>query len=406
MAVIVQKFGGTSLQTTDRINRIADRIIREQEKGTQLVIVVSAMGDATNRLVQLSGEVSSCTNGREMDLLLSTGEQMSSALMALALKEKGAEAIAMTGAQCGIETEYVYGNAKITAIHTERIQQQLDAGKIVVVAGFQGCAGNQEICTLGRGGSDTTAAALAAELKAERCDIFTDVDGVYSADPRYITGTKKHTAIDYDNLLTMAEMGAAVVHPRAVAHAKEHQVPLVVRSSFSDLEGTLVDPSRGSSTSSLVGLTIQKELSYLYLTGKMVKGHLFSEMTDSMGLWRRMIRSGNGEPGLMIKDKDLDQTLTWLNKNKERFGIHTIQHTSGGAAVHMVFRNPEEKRRQGSLMEDSLYWGEAVAIDGYPSVWSVSVSEDQVVDAAQSMYDAFFGHDVQQPNELQEAYGV
>lgn len=390
MAVIVQKFGGKSLQTTDRIKRLADRIIREQKKGNQLVIVVSAMGDATNRLVQLSGEVSSCREGRELDLLLSTGEQVSSALMALALIERGAEAIAMTGAQCGIETECVYGNANITAIHTEKIQQQLDEGKIVVVAGFQGCAGNQEICTLGRGGSDTTATALAAELMADRCDIFTDVDGVYSADPRYITGTEKHPAIDYDSLLTLAEMGATVVHPRAVAHAKEHQTPLVVRSSFSNDEGTMVDPSLRRFTPSLVGLTFQKELAYVHLTGEILEKNLLAEMSDSLGLWKGIIRSVNKEVGLMIKGKDLELALTWLEKNRWKFGIHTIQHKAGKAAVHMVFGSSEEKRKSASLLKEFLRFDEVLAVDCHPSVWSVSLSEEQVVEFAQKMYDAFF----------------
>jgi len=254
LARVVQKYGGTSLQSTERIRLIADRAIREQEKGTQLVIVVSAMGDATNQLVQLSGEVSSCATGREMDLLLSTGEQISCALLALAIQERGREAIALTGPQAGIETEDVHGDARITDVNTAKIQKELDAGKIVVVAGFQGCSKNQEICTLGRGGSDTTAAALAAELRADRCEIFTDVDGIYSSDPRYISGTRKHARLNYTHMLNLADLGAEVVHPRAVGHAQDHLIPIVVRSSFHEQEGTKVQHESGTA-SSVVGVT-------------------------------------------------------------------------------------------------------------------------------------------------------
>lgn len=393
MAIIVQKYGGSSLKSTERMNEIADRVIAEQKEGNQLVVVVSAMGDSTNRLLDLSSKVSSCLNGREKDLLLSTGEQMSSALMALALQEKGAEAIAMTGQQAGIEAEYVHGDARITTVHTSRIECALQNGKVVVVAGFQGCATNGEICTLGRGGSDTTAAALAAALEAERCDIFTDVDGIYDVDPRLIPNAKKHTAMDYDSMLAMAAMGAGVIHPRAVAHAKDHHIPLVVRSSFTDKEGTWIDHSRGLSSERVAGLTYQQNLCHLHLTGKIKKEEVLSRVADSVIIGTGPIPSENDVFILIMKEDDIEQTISQLKARKESLGIQTIQVITGRAAIHLVFADVEEKRKHETLLKgkDFPLLEDMLSINCRPSVWSVSLPEGKGVNMAQTIYDAFIG---------------
>ncbi|WP_160914861.1 aspartate kinase [Halobacillus litoralis] len=390
MAIIVQKYGGTSLQTTERIRQSADRIIGEHKKGNQLVVAVSAMGDATNHLEQLSCEVSSCTNGREKDLLLSTGEQVSCALMALALQEKGQAAIAMTGEQAGIEVEYLHGNARITAIDTDAIEKQMQKGKVVVVAGFQGAAANGEICTLGRGGSDTTAAALAAALKADRCEICTDVDGVYAADPRVIPDAGKYSTMDYDSLLTMAEMGAGVIHPRAVAHAKEYQVPLVIRSSFCEHSGTWI--SKDPSLPSVAGVTHQRSLCHLRLSGSSLKKEkLLRGMKDYGMIGTKQIHSHSDEFLLVIKEDDFNQAISWLNQSKDQLGIQTIQPEFQQSAIHLIFVNEEEKRMQTALLnEKKLMPLEGVhSIDTHPAVWSVSVPEEHGMDLARRLYAAF-----------------
>ncbi|SFG15620.1 aspartate kinase [Halobacillus alkaliphilus] len=389
MARVVQKYGGTSLQTTERIRLIADRVIRDQEQSSELVIVVSAMGESTNQLVKLSGEVSSCTSGRETDLLLSAGEQISSALLALAIQERGREAVALTGVQAGIETEDIHGDARITAVHTAKIEKELDAGKIVVVAGFQGCAGNQEICTLGRGGSDTTAAALAAELRADRCEIFTDVDGVYSADPRYISGAKKHTSLDYNHLLTLADLGAEVVHPRAVVHAKEHQIPLVVRSSFHDQEGTNIQ-HYDRAASPVVGVTFQNGFSRIQVSGEIEEKEILEGLTDAGGLLGK-VQLSQRHASIMIKDEYVQEISLLLNKRRNAFGIHSIHHTEGMAAVHVVFGSRDEKRRLAPLLNEKqlVSSGDVYALECHPLVWSAVVPEEHAVGAAQELHDWF-----------------
>ncbi|MGP4070068.1 aspartate kinase [Halobacillus sp. B29] len=391
MARVLQKYGGTSLQSTERIRLIADRAIREQENGSQLVIVVSAMGDTTNQLVQLASEVSSCTAGRELDLLLSTGEQISSSLLALAIQERGREAIALTGAQAGLETEEVHGDARITDVNTAKIREELNAGKIVLVAGFQGCAKNQEICTLGRGGSDTTAAALAAALQADRCEIFTDVDGVYSADPRYVLGARKHERLNYTHLLTLAETGAEVVHPRAVAYAQDHQIPLVVRSSFHEQEGTKIQHDSGIAFP-VVGVTFQKGLSYFQWRGKIEEEELLAGLADVNSLVGN-VQVSNGHTDLIIKEEHGSEMSAWLNENKHKLGINSIQHAEGMTAVHLVFADLDEKRRLAPLLNEKelVPSGDVYRINCAPDAWSVVVPEEYAVEVAQRIHDWFMG---------------
>lgn len=240
MSIIVQKFGGTSVGSIERIQNVANRVIEEVENGNDVVVVVSAMGKTTDELVQLAKQISNQPSKREMDMLLSTGEQVSIALLAMALHEKGYQAVSLTGWQAGIKTEDVHGNARIIDIDTSRIYKYLQEGKIVIVAGFQGMTESGEITTLGRGGSDTTAVALAAALRADKCDIYTDVTGVFTTDPRYVKQARKLQEISYDEMLELANLGAGVLHPRAVEFAKNYQVPLEVRSSMEKERGTIV----------------------------------------------------------------------------------------------------------------------------------------------------------------------
>jgi aspartate kinase len=242
MVLVVQKYGGTSVGSVERIQIVAQRLLKTVQAGNSLVVVVSAMGKTTDGLVKLAHEISANPSRREMDMLLSTGEQVSIALLAMALQELGQPAISLTGAQVGIVTEAQYSRARIFSIHTERISRHINEGKVVVVAGFQGISSltDLEITTLGRGGSDTSAVALAASLGADRCEIYTDVPGILTADPRLVSDAQLMDEITCDEMLELASLGAKVLHPRAVEIARNYGMPLVVLSSWTDDPGTKV----------------------------------------------------------------------------------------------------------------------------------------------------------------------
>lgn len=240
MARIVQKFGGTSVGDPARIKHVASRIAATVAAGHQVAVVVSAMGKTTDELLALMGQVCAEPNARELDMLLATGEQVSIALVASALKAHGIEAVSLTGAQAGIRTEAVHGKARIADIGTDRLERLMQRGVVPVVAGFQGTTYEGEICTLGRGGSDTTAVALAAALKADVCEIFTDVSGVYTTDPRVVPEARLLPEISYDEMLELASLGAQVLHPRSVEYAKHHRLFIRVRSTFDEGVGTVV----------------------------------------------------------------------------------------------------------------------------------------------------------------------
>ncbi|MDD5237161.1 MAG: aspartate kinase, partial [Candidatus Omnitrophica bacterium] len=238
--LIVQKFGGSSVANVERIQNVAKRVVEYKKKGYDLVVVVSALGDTTDELISLSEQINKHPSEREMDMLLSTGEQASSALLAMAIHKLGFEAISFTGAQVGIITDTDFTKAKIIDISADKIKDALKKKKIVIVAGFQGITRNQDITTLGRGGSDLTAVALAKALSARTCEIYTDVDGVYTTDPRIEPKAKKLAHITYDDVLEMASLGAQVMQARSIEVAKKFNVIIHVRSSFNKHEGTII----------------------------------------------------------------------------------------------------------------------------------------------------------------------
>lgn len=239
--IIVQKYGGTSVGDTGRIRTVAERVVRTVREGNKVVVVVSAMAGETDNLIRLAGEVCSNPSEREMDILLSSGERITTALTAMAIEEQGQKAVALTGWQAGIITDTVHTKAKIERIAGERMQRALDEGYVVVVAGFQGITGREgEITTLGRGGSDLSAVAVAQALNAGLCEIYTDVDGVYTTDPNIVPDARKLDRISYEEMLELASLGAKVLQSRSVEFAMKYEVPLVVRSSFSDSPGTMV----------------------------------------------------------------------------------------------------------------------------------------------------------------------
>lgn len=238
--LIVQKYGGTSVGNVEKIRRVAERIVKEKDKGKDVIVVVSAMGKKTDELVNLALSINPNPPSREMDMLLATGEQVSIALLAMAIQALGYKVVSLTGAQCGIKTSDVHKKARISNIDTGRIRKELEDDKIIIVAGFQGVDDNYEITTLGRGGSDTSAVALAAALKATCCEIYTDVDGVFNADPRIVKNAKKMDEVSYQEVLEMASLGAGVLHPRSVELAEKFKMPLIVRSSYNNHEGTVI----------------------------------------------------------------------------------------------------------------------------------------------------------------------
>jgi aspartate kinase len=237
---VVMKFGGTSVADVERLKAVAQRLVAAREDGNRVVAVLSAMGDSTDELVRLAHEISSAPKARELDMLISVGERISCSLCAMAIHDLGHEAISLTGSQAGIVTDTAHGKAKIVDIRARRIHEALDAERIVLVAGFQGVSTNYDITTLGRGGSDTTAVALAAALGAEACEIYTDVDGVHTADPRVVPKARKLHAVSYEEMLEMAASGARVLQLRSVEFARNHAVKLHVRSSFSEADGTWI----------------------------------------------------------------------------------------------------------------------------------------------------------------------
>ena len=239
MAVLVQKYGGTSVGDAEKIRHVAGRIAAARRAGNSIAVVVSAMGDTTDRLIELAESVSAAPDPRELDVLLSTGELVSCTLVTMALREIGEEAVSMSGAQAGIRTDTAHGSASIVEFDAERVQQALDAGRIVIVAGFQGVTHEMDVTTLGRGGSDTTAVALAAALGAERCEVYTDVDGIYTADPRIVPDARKLSEIGYEEMLELASYGAKM-HPRSIELAAWYNTPVLVASSARDVPGTLI----------------------------------------------------------------------------------------------------------------------------------------------------------------------
>ena len=239
-SLIVQKYGGSSLANTDRIKNAADRIAQYKKRGHKVVAVVSALGDATDELLELAGRISDKPSEREIDMLISTGEQVSVALLAMAVHKLGIDAISFTGPQVGIVTDRSHTKAKILNISADRIRSELKKGRVVIVTGFQGMNADQEITTLGRGGSDLTAVAIAKTLAADMCEIYTDVEGVYTADPKVVKDAKKLSVISYEEMLELASLGAQVMQARSMEVAKKYSVPLHIRSSFTDKEGTVI----------------------------------------------------------------------------------------------------------------------------------------------------------------------
>jgi aspartate kinase len=345
MGLIVQKFGGTSVGSVERILNVAQRVKAETEQGNQVVVVVSAMGKSTDQLVNLAKEISGQPNKRDMDMLLSTGEQVTIALLSMALNEQNLPAVSFTGWQAGIVTEPVHGNARITTINTEAVQHQLNAGNVVIVAGFQGITEDGEITTLGRGGSDTTAVALAAALKADKCDIYTDVTGVFTTDPRYVKSARKLKSVSYDEMLELANLGAGVLHPRAVEFAKNYQVRLEVRSSLERVEGTVIEEEASMEQNLVVrGVAFEDEITKVSVLGlansltslstiftTLAENHLNVDI-----IVQSTTEAESANLAFSIKTDDLLETLNVLENNKGVLNYEQLDAENKLAKVSIV----------------------------------------------------------------------
>ncbi|HEU4724052.1 MAG TPA: aspartate kinase [Candidatus Eisenbacteria bacterium] len=300
MGLLVQKYGGTSVGTPERIRRVADRIVRTRRSGTDLVVVVSAMGDTTDELVGLAHKVSTEEHPREMDMLLTSGERISMALVSMAVNDLGQEAVSFTGSQSGIVTDTSHTRAKIVEIKGDRIREELAKGRVVIVAGFQGVSKEREVTTLGRGGSDTTAVALAAALGAEECEIYTDVDGVYTADPRIVPDARKLPAVSYDEMLELASLGAKVLHNRSVEIARRYGVPIHVRSSFNWNEGTRIRKGGAMEQVVIRGIAHDADVAKIALLGVPDRPGVAAEIFRAVGghgVNVRMIVQASGDGG-------------------------------------------------------------------------------------------------------------
>jgi aspartate kinase len=343
--LIVQKYGGTSVGNVDRIRALADRVRRVRQTGSRVVVVVSAMAGETDRLLGLAQEVTATPAAREVDMLLATGEMVSIALVAMALQEAGCAARSFTGMQGGIVTDGTHTHARIRTITTTRLQRDLSAGVIPVVAGFQGISESDELTTLGRGGSDLTAVALAAALEADSCEIYTDVDGVYTADPNLVPQARRLDRVSYDEMLEMARLGAKVLQARAVEFAKAHDVLLWVKSSFTEGSGTLVTrPDQDMERVVVTGVTADSNQAKITLTRLPdrpgIAGNLFGRIAEA-GIVVDMIIQNASEGGLTdisftVARADAQPTLAIARQSLAEIGADSVTLESGIAKVSIV----------------------------------------------------------------------
>jgi aspartate kinase len=346
MGIIVQKFGGTSVADAEKIRVAARRAIRAQQDGNQVVMVVSAMGKQTDVLVDLAKQISDDPSAREMDMLLSTGEQVSVALMAMAIHSLGAEAVSLTGGQIGIRTDSSHTKARIQSISTERMKKLLDDGKIVIAAGFQGIDEDFNITTLGRGGSDTTAVALAAVLNADACEIYTDVDGVFTTDPRLVAEARKLERVSHDEILELASLGAGVMHSRSIEFGKKFSVPIHVRNSavFTDEPGSIIGVYSESVARAVTGAALTKNEAQITIAG--VPDHPGTTLTIFAALAAINVAvdmivqnpGANGSADIMftVLEDDLTKALAAIKKAAAELGAEEVLHDASVSKVSIV----------------------------------------------------------------------
>ena len=377
--LIVQKYGGSSVANAERVFNVAKRIMRTRMEGNDVVVVLSAQGKTTDGLIAKAKEINAKPSRREMDMLLSTGEQQSVALMAMAISAIGGRAVSLNAAQVGIETTNTYSNARIRHINTERIENELDEGSIVLVTGFQGVNAIGDTTTLGRGGSDTSAVALAAALNADMCEIYTDVEGVYTADPRVVPDAVKLDEISYDEMLELASLGAKGLHSRSVEVAKKYNVKLVVRSSMSEAEGTEVKEDVKMERMLVSGVAADKKVSRISIMGINDEPGKAFEVFSLMAKEKvsvDIILQSTGADGkqnisFTIGEDDLDIALKALEKNKERLTAREIVHDENTAKLSIVGAGMATNPGVAAMFFEAMY-------DAGVNIQMISTSEIKI----------------------------
>lgn len=398
--LIVKKFGGTSVADKDRIFNVARRCIEDYQKGNDIVVVLSAMGKYTDELIQKAKEINPAPPKREMDMLFTIGEQMSVALMAMAMDTLGVRAVSLNAFQVAMHTTSVYGNARLKRIDTERIRMELDDRKIVIVTGFQGINKFDDYTTLGRGGSDTTAVALAAALHADACEIYTDVDGVYTADPRLVPTAKKLKEITYDEMLDLATLGAGVLHNRSVEMAKKYGVPLIVRSSLNRSEGTVVKEVVNKMERMLIsGVALDKSADRISVfglpdtPGTVFK--LFNVLAKANINVDIIIQSaghdGTKDISFTVADDNLKETLSLLKERKETLNFEHIEYDCDMVKLSIVGAGMISNPGVAAKMFECLY-NQNVNIDMIATSEiriTVLIPSKDAVAAMNAVHDAF-----------------
>lgn len=401
MALIVQKFGGSSVADAQRVSHVAGIIANTYRQGNQVVVVVSAQGKTTDHLIAQAQEVNPNPSKRELDALMATGELASMALMALALERLGMPAISLSGWQAGIHTDSTHGAARVSRIDTERLRNELDKGNIVIVAGFQGVNKYEDITTLGRGGSDTSAVALAAALNADLCQIYTDVDGVYTADPRIVPNAIKIDEITYDEMLELASLGANVLHNRSVEMAKKYNVNLEVLSSMTGAEGTIVKEVTDVEKLLIKGVTKDVNIARISAMGVSdqpgIAFRLFSLLAKhkvSVDIILQSVgRDGTQDISFTVAAKDADEVVRLLKERKDTLGLKSVICDPNVAKVSIVGAGMETHAGVASKMFEAL--GEAniniQMIATSEIKISVLIAEEEANKAVAAIHRAFYG---------------
>lgn len=363
MGLIVQKYGGSSVKDAEHVFNVANRIVEAYDAGNDVVVVVSAQGDTTDDLIEKAKEINPKASKREMDMLLTTGEQISISLLAMAIEKIGRPVISLTGWQAGFKTDSTYSNARIKRIDTERLRSELDKRKIIIVAGFQGVNKFDDITTLGRGGSDTSAVALAATLHADICEIYTDVDGVYTADPRFVKNAKKLDDISYDEMLELASLGANVLHNRSVEMAKKYNVNMAVKSSLNKNEGTFVKGVNKVEKMLVRGVARDNDVARISLCGvEDVPGKAFTVFAliskEDIGvdlILQSIGNNGKKDISFTVKESDLDRVLAILEEHKDTICAEEIKYTSDISKVSIVGAGMVNNAGVATKMFEALY---------------------------------------------------
>ena len=361
--LVVKKFGGSSVANKERIFNVAKRCIEDYKAGHDVVVVLSAMGDTTDELIELAHSINPNAKKREMDMLMTTGEQVSVSLMAMAMHALDVPAVSLNAFQAGMVSTSSYGNARFKRIDTKRIQHELDARKIVIVTGFQGVNKYDDITTLGRGGSDTTAVALAAVLHADKCEIYTDVDGVYTADPRVVKNARKLDAITYDEMLELATVGAKVLHGRSVEMAKKYGVQLVVRSSLNRSEGTFVMEKVKMEKMLITGVAADKNTARISVIGVEDKPGIAFRIFNTLAanninvdiILQSVGREGTKDISFTVAEDELKRALEVLEEHKEALTIQEITYNAKVAKISVVGAGMMSNPGVAAKMFESLY---------------------------------------------------